>query len=156
MIGTVALGANVALGEVGLVLAIVGILFAVGGAAIDTAFSGAYNIAQFLGWEWGKYRAKRTPPASRSPGGGVRSWRYVIVSTGVDPVQLTEYSVVLLRRRPAADLSAGAAGRPRPLVHGRARERPRRQLLRLGLPGGDRRRRVAAIPLLIATNAGGG
>ena len=35
-------------------LALVGILFAVGGAAIETSFSGAYNLAQFFGWQWGK------------------------------------------------------------------------------------------------------
>ena len=76
MIGTVALGASVPLGEIGLVLALVGIAFAVSGAAIDTAFSAAYNVAQFFGWEWGKYRreadrleVQRSPGdrASRSP-----------------------------------------------------------------------------------------
>jgi manganese transport protein len=42
--------------EVGTVqeTALVGILFAVGGAAIETAFAGAYNLAQFFGWSWGK------------------------------------------------------------------------------------------------------
>ena len=35
-------------------LALVGILFAVGGATIDTAFSAAYNLAQHQGWKWGK------------------------------------------------------------------------------------------------------
>src|SRR5204862_251076 len=52
-LGTIALGAQVPLGEIGLLLALVGILFAVGGASIDTVFSGAYNLAQFCGWEWG-------------------------------------------------------------------------------------------------------
>src|SRR5204863_9883268 len=45
-LGTTALGAQAAFGETGLVLALVGILFAVGGAAIDTCFSAAYNLAQ--------------------------------------------------------------------------------------------------------------
>ena len=36
-------------------------LFAVGGAAIDTCLSGAYNVAQFFGWEWGKHAARRAP-----------------------------------------------------------------------------------------------
>ena len=61
-IGTVALGAQVPLGTIGLLLALVGILFAVGGAAIDTCFSGAYNLAQFFGWEWGKYRRPSGAP----------------------------------------------------------------------------------------------
>ena len=37
-----------------MLLALVGILFAVGGAEIATSFAGAYNLAQFFGWKWGK------------------------------------------------------------------------------------------------------
>jgi Mn2+/Fe2+ NRAMP family transporter len=53
-LGTPAIAPADALGQVGLLLALVGILFAVGGAAIETCFSGAYNLAQFFGWKWGK------------------------------------------------------------------------------------------------------
>jgi manganese transport protein len=93
-LGSLALGAEVPLGQVGLLLALVGILFAVGGAAVDTLFSGAYNLAQFLGWEWGRYR---------HPSGAPRftlTWIVLLllglgaVMTGVDPVQLTEYAVI--------------------------------------------------------------
>ena len=80
--------------RVGLVLALVGILFAVGGAAIETSFSGAYNLAQFFGWKWGK---------KERPAGAARftlSWLAIfflallVVMTGYDPVKLTEYSVI--------------------------------------------------------------
>jgi manganese transport protein len=93
-LGTITLGAEVPLGQIGLLLALVGILFAVGGAAIDTLFSGAYNLAQFLGWEWGRYR---------HPSGAPRftiTWAVLLVlalgavMSGVDPVQLTEYAVI--------------------------------------------------------------
>jgi manganese transport protein len=93
-LGSITLGAEVPLGQIGLLLALVGILFAVGGAAIDTMFSGAYNLAQFLGWEWGRYR---------HPSGAPRftlTWIVLLVlalgavMTGVDPVQLTEYAVI--------------------------------------------------------------
>jgi len=53
-LGSIALGAEVPLGQIGLLLALLGILFAVGGASIDTVFSGAYNLVQFCGWEWGR------------------------------------------------------------------------------------------------------
>jgi Mn2+/Fe2+ NRAMP family transporter len=53
-LGTPPLAAEHVLGQLGLLLALVGILFAVGGAAIETSFSGAYNLAQFFGWKWGK------------------------------------------------------------------------------------------------------
>ena len=93
-LGSITLGAEVPLGQVGLLLALVGILFAVSGAAIDTLFSGAYNLAQFLGWEWGRYR---------HPSGAPRftlTWIVLLVlalgavMTGVDPVQLTEFAVI--------------------------------------------------------------
>ena len=67
-LGTPALAAEHELGQIGLLLAIVGILFAVGGAAIETSFSGAYNMAQFFGWRWGKKERPAKPPASRSRG----------------------------------------------------------------------------------------
>jgi manganese transport protein len=93
-LATVALGAEVPLGEIGLILALVGILFAVGGAAVDTSFAGAYNLAQFFGWEWGKYRR---------PGGAPRftiSWvillalGMLVIMSGIDAVMLTEFSVI--------------------------------------------------------------
>jgi manganese transport protein len=93
-IGTVALGANVPLGEIGLLLALVGIFFAVAGAAIDTCFSSAYNVAQFFGWEWGKYRPKRDASRFTITWLAALVLGYVVVSTGVDPVMLTEYAVV--------------------------------------------------------------
>jgi Mn2+/Fe2+ NRAMP family transporter len=93
-LGTPALAAEHALGQVGLLLAIVGMLFAVGGAAIETSFSGAYNLAQFFGWRWGK--KERPAAASRF----TLSWLAIfaiallVVMTGYDPVKLTEYAVI--------------------------------------------------------------
>jgi sporulation protein YlmC with PRC-barrel domain len=43
-------------------LALGGILFCVGGAAIDSSFAASYNLAQFLGWEWGRYRGPERAP----------------------------------------------------------------------------------------------
>lgn len=92
-LGTVGLGPQAAFGETGLILALIGMLFAIGGAAIDTCFSAAYNLAQHQGWEWGK-KARDN-----------RRWDvtwlalliagYAVIATGIDPVELTEYAVVL-------------------------------------------------------------
>jgi Mn2+/Fe2+ NRAMP family transporter len=93
-LGTITLGAQVPLGEIGLILALVGILFAVAGASIDTLFSGAYDLAQFCGWEWGRHK---------SPAGAPRftlTWIVLLVlgmlavMTGVDAVKLTEFAVI--------------------------------------------------------------
>ena len=93
-LGTIALGAEVPLGQIGLLLGLVGILFAVSGAAIDTLFSGAYNLAQFLGWEWGRYRHPRGAPKFTVTWLVLLVLALGVVMTGVDPVQLTEYAVI--------------------------------------------------------------
>jgi manganese transport protein len=93
-LGTPPLAAEHALGQTGLLLALIGMLFAVGGAAIETSFAGAYNLAQFFGWRWGK--KQRPAAASRF----TLSWLVIfalallVVMTGYDPVKLTEYSVI--------------------------------------------------------------
>ena len=93
-LGTVALGAEVPLGTLGLLLALAGILFAVSGAAIDTLFAGAYNIAQFFGWEWGRYRTNAGAPRFTLAWMVMLLVAFGIVLTGIDPVQLTEYAVI--------------------------------------------------------------
>jgi Mn2+/Fe2+ NRAMP family transporter len=94
LLGTVALGAEVPLGTVGLLLALIGIAFAVGGAAIDTCFSGAYNLAQFFGWEWGKNRPPATAPRFTIAWIVLLALAMLVTMTGIDPVMLTEYAVI--------------------------------------------------------------
>ena len=94
LIGTVALGAQLPLGTIGLVLALIGILFAVGGAAIDTCFSGAYNLAQYFGWEWGKHRRPRDAPRFTIAWAVLLVLALLAIMTGIDPVVLTEYAVI--------------------------------------------------------------
>ena len=156
LIGTVALGANVQLGEIGLLLALGGIFFAGAGAAIDTCFSSAYNVAQFFGWEWGKYRPKRD--ASRF----TITWLlalllgYVVVSTGVDPIMLTEYAVIFsVVALPFTYLPVLLVARDPTFmgehVNGRVSSALGWFYLFVILVVA-----VAAVPLMIITNAGGG
>jgi Mn2+/Fe2+ NRAMP family transporter len=93
-LGTAALPAAHVFGQVGLLLALVGILFAVGGAAIETSFAGAYNLAQFFGWKWGKKERPAGAPRFTLAWVVIFAVALVIVMTGVDPVKLTEYSVI--------------------------------------------------------------
>jgi len=81
-------------GKILLGLIILGVVAATFGAALETTLSAGYTIAQFFGWSWGKFR----PPA--------RAARFhllmiicLIVAiatllTGVDPITVTEISVV--------------------------------------------------------------
>jgi Mn2+/Fe2+ NRAMP family transporter len=93
-LGTTALGAERSFGETGLLLALLGMLFAIGGAAVECAFSGAYTLSQFAGWEWGKYRRPRDAPRFTLAWLIFFALALVIVQTGVDPVLLTEYAVI--------------------------------------------------------------
>ena len=93
-LGTIAMGAQIPLGTAGLILALIGILFAVGGASIDTLFAGAYNLAQFMGWEWGRYRSNAGAPRFTLTWLVLLVLAFCVVMTGVDPVMLTEYAVI--------------------------------------------------------------
>ena len=94
LLGTVALVAQVPLGQIGLILALVGMLFAISGAAIDSAFAGGYSVAQFFGWEWGKYRHNAGAPRFTLAWMVMLVLGFAIVMTGVDPILVTELSVI--------------------------------------------------------------
>jgi manganese transport protein len=81
-------------GKLLLAFIILGIVAATAGAALETTLSAGYTIAQFLGWPWGKFR----PPAQAA-----RFHLLMIIClivgigtlmTGVDPIQVTEISVI--------------------------------------------------------------
>jgi Mn2+/Fe2+ NRAMP family transporter len=81
-------------GKLALAFAIIGIVAATFGAALETALSGGYILAQFLGWPWGKFR--RPAQAARFH---VLVFVSIVVGaavlfTGIDPIMVTEYSVV--------------------------------------------------------------
>jgi Mn2+/Fe2+ NRAMP family transporter len=91
----VALPTAFAMGKIGLAVLLVGIFAATFGAALETALSAGYSIAQYLGWPWGKFVRAREAP---------RFHLVVMLSivgaalfglSGVDPVKVTEYSIVL-------------------------------------------------------------
>jgi Mn2+/Fe2+ NRAMP family transporter len=155
-IGTTALSVQVPFGETGLLLALGGILLAVGGAAIDTALSGAYNIAQFVGWEWGKYRRAREAPRFTLSWMIMFALAFLIIVTGIDPLQVTEYSVifsvvvvpftylpVLLIARDPTYMGESVNGRLASFLGWM-------YMVVIAVVA------LAAIPLLVATNAGGG
>jgi manganese transport protein len=153
-IGATALAAGVPLGEAGLVLAIVGMLFAVGGAAIDTALTGAYNICQFFGWEWGRYRHNAGAPRFTLAWLTMIAIAFVIVSTGVDPIKVTEFSVIFsVVALPFTYLPILLAARDRDYM-GEHANSPIDSLLGWVYLAVIAVVAVAAIPLMIVTNAG--
>ncbi|MDQ3880164.1 MAG: Nramp family divalent metal transporter, partial [Chloroflexota bacterium] len=83
-IGTTALAAQLPLGSAAFLIAVLGMLFAVGGAAAEVSFSGGYCIAQFLGWEWGKYRGAREAPRFTAAWLLMFAIAFVVVLTGAN------------------------------------------------------------------------
>jgi Mn2+/Fe2+ NRAMP family transporter len=94
MPGTVALEAAIPFGRTGLLLALLGMLFAVSGAAVETCLANAYSVSQFFGWEWGRYKKPWEAPRFTIAWIAFFLLALALVLTGVDPIQLVEYAVL--------------------------------------------------------------
>jgi manganese transport protein len=92
--GSAALAPAHLLGSTGLYLAILGMFFAFGGAAIETALSSAYNLAQFAGWPWGKHEPKQNTARFTLSWLALFALSALVAASGVDPVSIVEYSIV--------------------------------------------------------------
>ena len=93
-LGQVALPVAVALGKIGLAVVLIGMFAATFGAELETALSCGYTIAQYRGWQWGKLVRPRE--ASRFHVIIIVCLVLAVLTllTAVDPVKVTEYSVV--------------------------------------------------------------
>ena len=94
MPGTAALEVAIPFGRAGLLLALFGMLFAISGAAVETGLSTAYSIAQFFGWEWGRYKRPHEAPRFTFAWLATFVVALALVLTGIDPLQLVEWSIV--------------------------------------------------------------
>ena len=94
MLGSVALEAAVPFGSIGLFLALLGMLFALSGAAIETCLANAYSVSQFFGWRWGRHRPPREAPRFTLCWIAVFAIALALVLIGLQPLQLAEYAVV--------------------------------------------------------------
>lgn len=81
-------------GLVAVGFALVGILAATTGAALETALSTGYALAQYAGWSWGASRPPREAARFHVTIGVFILIAAAILATGVDPIAVTEYSVV--------------------------------------------------------------
>jgi manganese transport protein len=91
----VALPPAVALGKVGLAAMIVGIFAATFGAALETGLSAGYTVAQYFGWRWGKFVRPADAPAFHVVVMLSIVLACLVGLTTVDPIKVTEYSIVL-------------------------------------------------------------
>jgi Mn2+/Fe2+ NRAMP family transporter len=91
----VALPVAAVLGKLGLATVLVGIFAATFGAALETSLSAGYTVAQHLGWPWGKHLRPREASRFHVVVLIAIVIGVVIACSGVDPVKVTEYSIVL-------------------------------------------------------------
>ncbi|HJQ04590.1 MAG TPA: divalent metal cation transporter [Nocardioides sp.] len=93
-LGQVGLPIAAALGKIGLAIALLGFFAATFGAACETGLSVGYSIAQYIGAQWGKF----VRPAEAMFFHVVIALATLIAAgvlvTGVDPIMVTELSVV--------------------------------------------------------------
>jgi manganese transport protein len=94
LLGSSALEVAIPFGWIGLVIALLGMLFAISGAAIETCMANAYGISQFFGWEWGRHRKPWEAPRFTITWIALFLLALAIILTGIDPMQLVEYAVL--------------------------------------------------------------
>jgi Mn2+/Fe2+ NRAMP family transporter len=93
-IGQIGLPVGQALGNLGLAFVLLGFFAATFGAACETGLSVGYSIAQYLGWQWGKYVAPLQAARFHTVLLLATIAGVGILLTTADPIILTEYSVV--------------------------------------------------------------
>lgn len=93
-LGQVGLPVAFAVGKVGLAVALIGFVAATFGATLETGLSCGYAVSQYFGWQWGKF----VPPRQAARFHLVVLLSLIagtgIVLTTINPVMITEYSVV--------------------------------------------------------------
>ena len=92
--GTAALEAAIPFGKWGLILALLGMFFAVAGAAVETCLANAYSIAQFLGWRWGRHKRPWEAPRFTITWIALFVAALAIILTGIDVMTLVEFAVL--------------------------------------------------------------
>jgi manganese transport protein len=82
-------------GKIALACIILGIFAATFGAALETGLSTGYCIGQYFGWQWGKFVRPREAARFHLVVLIAVLLGVLVIMTGVDPVKVTEYSIVL-------------------------------------------------------------
>jgi Mn2+/Fe2+ NRAMP family transporter len=82
------------LGKVGLGAVFIGFFAAMFGASLETTLSNGYVVSQYFGWSWGKLVAPRRAPLFHTVMLGSVIFATGLALTSIDPVKITEYSIV--------------------------------------------------------------
>ncbi len=93
-LGQVVLPVGIAFGLAGIIVVLFGFFAVMVGAAFEAAMSCGYMVSQYFGWPWGKRVAPRRAPRFHAVVAVSILLALLIVQTGVDPVMVTEISLI--------------------------------------------------------------
>ena len=93
-LGQVGLPVAIGLGKVGLAIVVLGFFAATFGAACETGLSTGYSLAQYFGFPWGKFVRPKEAAGFHMILLIATAVAAGVLLTGVDPIMVTEISVV--------------------------------------------------------------
>jgi len=93
-LSTTVMPAALADGPLYLRLGLIGILACVGGATIETALSGAYNVCQFYDVKWGKFMKPQETPAFTFMWMAMLLIAAALILAGIQPLTLVNFSIM--------------------------------------------------------------
>jgi Mn2+/Fe2+ NRAMP family transporter len=91
----IGLPVSLTLGQAGLVFLLFGMFAAIFSAALETSLSAGYTVAQFFGWQWGKFVRPREAARFHVVVLIALSVAVLLALSTLDPVKVTEYSIIL-------------------------------------------------------------
>jgi Mn2+/Fe2+ NRAMP family transporter len=94
-LGQMTLPVGLTLGKIGIGFVLIGMFAAIFSAALETALSAGYTVAQFFGWQWGKFVQPREAARFHLVVVLAIGAATLFILTTLDPVLVTEYSIVL-------------------------------------------------------------
>lgn len=94
LLSTAPLAGASAFGEKALVLAMIGVLACITGAAVETALSGGYNLCQFFNFRWGKNLDAKEAPVFTVSWIVMLALALLLALTGVRPLRLINVTII--------------------------------------------------------------
>jgi Mn2+/Fe2+ NRAMP family transporter len=91
----IGLPVSLTLGQVGLAFLLFGMFAAIFSAGLETSLSAGYTVAQFFGWQWGTFVRPRVAARFHVVVLIALAAAVVLALSTLDPVKITEYSIVL-------------------------------------------------------------
>ena len=154
LLSTSLLAVSVPMGPVALVLALLGVLACVAGAAIETALSSGYNVCQFFGLKWDKNVPPRNVPAFTRSWVGTLIIALILALSGIKPLTLVNVAIIFgMTIMPFTYYPILKASSDRTLMGEHATKRPLR-ILGWVFFGVIVLAAVAAFPLMLVTHGG--